>query len=247
MNMVGSIGIVNQGRVSTDLLKWVHLSVPRNVQIIDTRGNSIPRQRNMSVSGSLGGEWLLFLDSDIIPPLDLLPRILMHDALIVGGVALERFPPFKICAIESLNPPRRFEAEQLPHTGLLPAEALGTGCLLIRRPVFDRVSMPWFRCGQIRLDLLLEDTEFCVRAKREAGIQSYLDASLRVGHEFSGILSLGRDGRPWMRWTGSTFAAPIDLRNQTDPNALAGGATGWGNRNGKGLSSIPSTPRQEEV
>jgi len=205
----GTIAVLQQGSIHPDLTTWLEQlreRYPGRLYTPKPRGNQIPRQRNLAVD-HLWGDWLLFVDADCVPPPHALEDLLGAGELLVGGVVLERFAPFWVAAIKSLDPPTKWTVEEVPaRLGLIPAEALGTGCLLIRREAFTRIEAPWFRCGQIVPDLLLEDTEFSFRAKAQ-GIQPCLHCGVRVGHEVRGIVWPGRDGQRWVQWPG-----PIDTR-----------------------------------
>ena len=97
---------------------------------------------------------------------------------------------------------RRGPAERILLVGLGPRASYGRKAY--RRAVFAAMDTPWFRCGQIFSDLLLEDVEFCFRAKA-AGIQPFVDCGLRIGHIGGGVIWPGRDGRPWMQWHGGKY------------------------------------------
>lgn len=204
--IAGTVVIINRGTVDHELMHWTR-RLPGNVILGTPTGNQIPAQRNQGARDNQGA-WVLYVDSDSVMPYDTLPRLLSHDVEIVSAVVCERTPPWRVCAVRSLDPPARWSLMDLPREGLVPVEAAGTGCLLVRRTVFERLGTPWFRCGQIIPDLLLEDTEFCIRVKRELGIPTYLDAGCRVGHIPGRVVIWpGRDGRPWVEWGG-----PYDVR-----------------------------------
>ena len=206
--MRGLVSIINRGTVDRNLLHWVR-SLPTWVALGVPAGNHIPHSRNVAAAET-EPDFVLYVDSDSHPPLDALARLLAWDVPLVGGVVCERFPPWRVCAVRSMSPPSRIELADIPREGLVPVAALGTGCLLVRRPVFAALAPPWFRCGQIIPDLLLEDTDFCFRAK-DAGFQPYLDAGLRVGHSIGGVVWPGRNGRPWVAWRDAA-----DTREEID-------------------------------
>lgn len=198
----GTVVIIHRSQVDPNLVHWVR-QLPSNVLLGLPRGNQIPAQRNLGVADN-PGEFILFVDSDSVPPYDTLERLLAWNVEVVGAVVCERFPPWKVCAVKSMDPPARWMLADLPRQGLIPVPALGTGCLLVRRAVFDQLAPPWFQCGQIISDMMLEDSHFCLRVKRELGIQPFLDASVRCGHVFEGVVWPGRDGRPYIEFRGPT-------------------------------------------
>lgn len=92
---------------------------------------------------------------------------------------------------------RHTEYEELPGATVLPmtpdtlieADALGTGCMLIKREVLEAVGYPWFKCHDKSPGG--EDFYFCERAK-EAGFSVWGDFSVQCHHEYR-FLWMGRD------------------------------------------------------
>jgi hypothetical protein len=196
----GTVVILHQGMVITPLLHWTR-TLPASVKLLTVEGHQIARQRNMGVDGSVG-DWVLFLDSDSVPRTDTLSQLLATGASLVSAVVLERRPPYRLPAIKSLEPETRWTLDEIPRTGLLDVYATGAGCLLVRKTVFDAVKAPWFRCGQLIPDLLLEDTEFTIRAG-EAGFPPQLACAVRIGHKIGGgTVWPGVDGFPWLHLDG---------------------------------------------
>lgn len=204
MTESGTVVILNRGTILWEVAQWMR-SLPPHVKVVGPRGNQIPRQRNLGVLANTGA-WVLFLDSDCIPRAETLSQLIHWNVPIVGGVVCERTPPWQVAAVKSLAPPERWRLRDLPREGLLKVPALGSGCLLVRREVFESIRLPWFRCGQVprSSDLLLEDTEFCLRVFAEAGIESFLDCGMRIGHGVSGTIWPGNDGREYVQWHGGS-------------------------------------------
>ena len=57
---------------------------------------------------------------------------------------------------------------------------VATGCMLIKREVFEKISRPWFALGMPEA-WLGEDIFFCRKCK-ENGIEIWMDASLSIKH-----------------------------------------------------------------
>lgn len=78
---------------------------------------------------------------------------------------------------------------RMPGVALLPdskdalirADALGTGCMLIKRDVLEAIGYPWFKCHEMSGGG--EDFFFCDRAK-EAGFEVWGDFSVQAHHEY---------------------------------------------------------------
>lgn len=147
-------------------------------------------------------EWLLFVDSDMLPPPDTVPRLLSHDVDIVGGLYVSRYPPLKAEAghlTGTLSAPedplKPTEVPEFPYKeldleteitgGLVEVDFIGAGCLLIRRHVLEAVGSPWFVQNDGRYNAHTsgeaEDFNFIARAKT-AGFRVYCDTGLHCGH-----------------------------------------------------------------
>lgn len=139
----------------------------------------------------LGAEWLFFLDSDIIPPRDVIPRLIAHQKPFISGIYYRRSPPHGVpVAIKDGS-----WMTNLPHKGLVEADVVGAGCLLMHRDLLQRcppqrpdAGKHWFDwrvdMGHILLkgENLSEDFTLCVHLKRTLGVPTLLDCSIRCKH-----------------------------------------------------------------
>ena len=205
----GTVAIVNRGWIATPTVDWLWSLDRRAYHLATPIGGEVVRGRNRGVSDVKGG-WVLFVDSDCVPGADAIDRLLAADLPIVGGVILERTGELDVCVTKTFEPTVRYGLAELPSTGVLPVLALGTGCVLIRRYVLDRVPTPWFRAGQLVSDAITEDTEFCLRAA-ECGFPTYLDLSVRVGHVVRPLLWPHEDGEFWVQWEGNPYREAMEI------------------------------------
>lgn len=186
--MRGTVGILTgKGPACDGLQEWLAHEIPTSVQVLRIPGNQIPWQRNYIIQRMrFDDPWVLFVDADCIPPIGAVKRLLSHDVGVIGGLIVERVAPLAICAVKSLEPFERYRAEEFPMSrrDLQPVVSVGTGFMMIQRPVIDALPKPWFRCGQIPggEDLLAEDLSFCLQAA-QVGFPVFLDPAVRVGHE----------------------------------------------------------------
>lgn len=141
----------------------------------------IHQKRNDSVGEFLSDgrmDWLLFLDSDMLPPRDYIARLLEYgeDKDIIGGLYFERRPPY----LPSMRCPDH-GPEVFERGGLVRAHWIGTGGMMIRRRVVEALGPEPFpsRTGQGKEDG--EDVAFC-KAARRAGFRVWCDLDLEVGH-----------------------------------------------------------------
>lgn len=213
--MRGTVGILTgKGPACDALQEWLDRDVPQpQMQIKRVPGTQIPWMRNWVVEQMRrDDEFVLFVDSDQVPPIGAIPRLLRHGVGIVGGLIVERVAPFDVCAVKNWEPFERFRVEDFPYSDqiLRPVLSVGTGFLLIRREVFDALPPPWFRCGQVgRADLLNEDMHFCMRAA-EVGYPVFLDPTVRPGHEAKVTLYAG-DGELTAQFDSRVGALPYRI------------------------------------
>ena len=208
--MRGTIVILNEGRISDETVAWLR-EQPRDWWIERPRGEQIAQQRNEGIE-KMVGECVVFVDSDSVPPLDAIERLLAYNVELIGGVVLERRPPFDVCAVRTLTPWTRITlAETVDMIAAMPVVAVGTGCMLIKRSLIERMTPPYFQVGQRVRDLLTEDTDFCLRAFRH-GAQPYLACDVRVGHATRAIVYPHEDGKLWVRWEDTPYLEPLEPR-----------------------------------
>ena len=119
---------------------------------------------------------LLFVDSDMVVPVDLLTRLIEADKDIVSALAFKRTPGYEPCIFKECSETDAKFYLDYPK-GLIEIEGVGMACTLIKRRVFETVPEPRFFPHKI----LGEDLSFCVRA-RAAGFKIYCDTTLISGH-----------------------------------------------------------------
>ena len=149
----------------------------------DIIGSRVWLVRNAIKSGATH---ILFVDHDMYFPPDTLKKLIEADKDIIGAAYNFRQFPLKSTAIPLGTEPTDGEYKVDPAT--LPTEpfkatTLGTGLLLIKLSVFEKIAEPWFLFGRNKEGELVqgEDTYFCVRA-REAGFDVWAHPSLGVKH-----------------------------------------------------------------
>ena len=141
------------------------------------------RQQMMESMRERGSTWVLWLDTDMRFPRDLLVQLMMHQQPVVGINYSQRTTPPDYVGIKRVGFGE--EAEKLvtddSSTGLEEVEALGFGALLIRGDVVQAlpVDEPWFHMEWNRdhRDWLGEDVAFC-RHVRNAGYRILADHDL---------------------------------------------------------------------
>lgn len=139
-----AIGIPTVGyihwRFAADLMS---LQLPMTTRVIWQTRTMIDTARNMIVQKALEDvttEYILMIDDDMTFDHDFLMKLIAHDVDIVAGLAFKRTPDFHPCVY------KKKEDEYVP---ILPevfqeVDIIGTGGILIKRSVFEKLQYPYF-------------------------------------------------------------------------------------------------------
>jgi len=148
--------------------------------------------RNVACMAAIehGADFIMMLDSDVIPPNDAVLRLLAHDLPVVSGVYCRRSPPHGIPVMQR----NHNWVVDIPDAGLIEVDVVGAGCLLIRRdvltdlpPVSPERGKAWFdwRVDAQSLyppgEAMSEDFTWCNHI-RKFGIKIMVDCSIRCRH-----------------------------------------------------------------
>ena len=121
-----------------------------------------------------GATHLLFVDTDMVFPKDVIKTMLAHDKDIVGvEYNRRRFP------IEGTSEPLTEKSDTLYQ-----AKHCGTGLMLIKLSIFDKPwKGAWFNFGRDSEGMLKigEDAWFCYSA-RDMGFETWIDPTISVKH-----------------------------------------------------------------
>lgn len=135
------------------------------------------------------GEYLLFIDSDMIFNRAMIERLLEADADIIGGVCVQKTPPhyptIKMKNEEGFYKP----VEEVPVNQIIEVDGMGLAFCLIKKKVFSMTKQPWFTPIPRKDDAVAEDLAFCERAK-EAGFKILVDTAVQPGHLGKQVFSL---------------------------------------------------------
>lgn len=186
-------------------LAQLSMRLPAGSRVIfDTWGGPLDAKRNRMVRDWLLTDpalhWVLFVDSDQCVPIDALERLAAHRVPIVGALIMRRSGD---CAAVRPRPElvgnHESHIDALTHGtfnangfgsqtgrlrlgGLQRVEAVGAGCLFVRREVFASLPEPWFASDLSGLHAgTNEDLNFCHTAC-VAGFPICCDTDLVVGH-----------------------------------------------------------------
>lgn len=123
---------------------------------------------------------VLWVDSDMVPPHDIVPKLLTWGKPVVSGLAHYKESPYRP-ALYRLDPFGPIEGRSITDVAQQ-VEGIGLSCALIEVDVFRKMTNffgdeEWFRLSSDEG----EDVHFC-RRLAEMGIPIWLDPSVRVGH-----------------------------------------------------------------
>jgi hypothetical protein len=129
---------------------------------------------------------VLFIDSDMRFPHDMIERLLQHDLDIVAtNCARRRMPTGPTAQIYKENGERELVYTMPESTGLQEVGSVGMGVMLIKANVFAALSEPWFETPwrNDKRGYIGEDVFFCKKA-RDAGFKIWIDhdVSKEIGH-----------------------------------------------------------------
>lgn len=129
-------------------------------------------------------EWLLMIDSDIMPPRNILEMIgnnkKVCSALVCAAREGKRVP--LALYIDPADGVAEFDPAKMTD-GLQRVDAIGTGCILIHRSILENMPKPYFKFeyNADGITCLGEDLYFCKRL-REMGEEIWFDARYVCKH-----------------------------------------------------------------
>lgn len=196
--------ICHTGTVTMEFaLRLKELLLPENSIILVNRGRPFDACRNiLAEEGSKHANWIVFLDSDVIPSADFIPKLLRHRLPIVSGLYRTKKKGFLWSAW--IKNGDRIEQVSSFGRGLFEAHYIGMGLCLIHRDVFKLLkksnpNLPYFLWTKdTNLDIpdyykgYSEDFFFCERVRRELNMKIYVDTEV-IAHHAEGI-KLTEDG-----------------------------------------------------
>ena len=156
------------------------LSIDWNLHIVSS--SVVCESRTQLAKEALGSNatHLLWLDSDMYFPASVVLDLLSHKKDIVAATYSTRYAPYRTVAFT--NPNDTNERLDISN-GLHKVWAVGMGCMLVTRQVFEDLPKPWFAHEYNKtLDTHSgEDIYFCNQAMHH-GYEVYVDADIKLAH-----------------------------------------------------------------
>lgn len=191
------------------LSRWEY-PVIYNVRNMCLGGNPQLGKNQKPFQGQIEYDYICWIDSDILFTPKQLERLLNHNVDMVSGVYFMDGGELYACGslemkdgIPQLNEPdgkdvlyrlNYYSPQNIymerEKNGLVAAGFTGFGFTLCKRKVFESLDFPWFRPYIYPFkdteDFFSEDISTCIRL-HEIGITTYIDPTVKVGHEKSHI------------------------------------------------------------
>lgn len=168
--------------LATLTANWSAKHVPNGGKlfIFTSMGTLIANQRQELVIEAMQADCshILFIDTDMRFPKDAIDRLMAHDKPIVAANYATRRMPVKTVAFKTDGAwDCVYTTEK--SSGLEPVSAVGMGLMLIKREVFEKLTLPWFIIGYSPKtgEFSGEDIYFC-RQARKAGYEVLIDHDL---------------------------------------------------------------------
>ncbi|MDA9302749.1 hypothetical protein N9578_01520 [bacterium] len=147
-------------------------------------GSEIASQRQQLAQQALETDCshILWLDSDMTFPASILDNLLSSKKDIIACNYSTRVKPYRPVAFTStVDMDERLEEKN----GIHPVVAVGFGCMLIKRSVFENMDLPYFSVewNKDYTSLTGEDLYFCNKA-RSSGFKIYIDCDMsnKISH-----------------------------------------------------------------
>lgn len=157
------------------------------------------REKLVSTALSEGADVVVFIDSDMRFPPDLINIMLSREVPIVGVNATTRREPTIPTACNLF---REYDDEgnvtkfwwekvdSRDKNGIEKITAVGFGAVMIRKEVFESTPTPWFDVKWGKSGIIGEDIHFCVKAG-DHGFDTYVDHELSMHIRHIGIKEYG--------------------------------------------------------
>jgi hypothetical protein len=164
----------------------------------ETFSSNLARSRNSQVDEArkAGADYMVFIDDDMTFDSDSLYNLWRLEEDIVSGLTVRKMYPNKP-SCNNINPEtgKHDVIPDIPPQGLISVDAVGTGFLMIKMSVYDRIDAasagtlcvdakngkPYYAFAPKGESVTGEDYFFCAKA-RVAGIRPKVDCGLIIGH-----------------------------------------------------------------
>lgn len=171
------------------------------------------RQKLVMMAIKQKADYVLFLDSDMRFPPNLLEHLMLHDKDIVACNYATRRLPVKTVAFSDFAELKCVYSGD--KTDLEEVDAVGMGAMLIKTEIFKKLPLPWFSISYLPSGNMYigEDIYFCKLAQAN-GMKVYVDHDLSKQVKHIGVMEFTHDHAEACRPDPMDEAAEIVARLQ---------------------------------
>lgn len=178
---------------------WM-MEKPKDTMNLQCRGMDVATSRNHLVQMVLNNKdmdtytHLFWLDDDVMPPMDVLPRLVKASIPIACGLYMAKKQANQRglaawCAAPGKGPGVYIPIDRKQSGRYVEVDVTGMGCALITRKVFEKLKPPWFVWDPP--PAVSEDFYFFERCSKELGLKPIIDMECACEH--LGAFSLSID------------------------------------------------------
>ena len=183
------LAVLNQGEIRTDLAKVLNMLTQHEsyrIHLSYPTAKPISNNRNTIVSKFLATDcdFLMMIDSDIIPPMNVL-QLADFDKDIITPLMFVHQRGMLLPLFLKQNKDGIYDVDNyLEKTGLQKIDATGTGCIIIKRKVLEHPALKYPFRNEYDADGIKSrglDLNFCTRAKK-VGFDSWVHLDYVADH-----------------------------------------------------------------
>lgn len=164
--------------------QWVYLPFMPWDGVAIAMNTYLPKARNYIHDSFLDmgkTDWLVMLDSDVLPPPNFLDRLLSHNKKMVGGWYKMKGGMGEPVVYDYGEKINIWKQRQVPGKGLESVGAAGAGCWLMHRDVAKAIGH-----SPYNLEIGGEDMTLC-ETVHKAGFETWIDWDIACAHAGVGI------------------------------------------------------------
>jgi len=185
------LAILNQGEINESLSKVINIMLEQDAYRIHLSYSSIKpisNNRNTIVQKFLAipdCEYLMMIDSDIVPPPNIM-RLIDFDKDIITPLMFTRQKGELLPLFLKRDKDGIYSVDDyLNKVGLQEIDATGTGCIIIKREVLEKVKKPFENIyDKDGIKTLGLDLSFCQKAK-ELGYKAWVHLDYVASHYYT--------------------------------------------------------------
>lgn len=161
-------------RTSGENIDYIHVESGPAIPIDEKRNKCVEKFLETQCTH------LLFWDSDTIGVPGAVKKLLDANKEIIGATIYKKGGDHAPC-FGFWVPERQVYRTPVPflYNQQIPVDMVGTGFMMIKREVFEKIPPPWFQCYE--KGNAQEDIYFCLKAEKY-GYHPYVDTGLSMGH-----------------------------------------------------------------